>query len=183
MPQSSSIPTISTGKMSIRKMRLYVCVPVRLYLPKNKTQRKELRSIETLLTHLDMSARSPSHSRASSFRGAVLASPGRRVSSLVVDAHRSLPVASTFVPAPRRPVRDVARTVRRLFEEHKGELKRVDTKKELTLDDVRSIFPNEDGKTRRTVLACMTHLADFDLRGRWHDFGDLSNVTRGTKGR
>ena len=57
-------------------------------------------------------------------------------------------------------MRDVARTVRRLFEEHKGELKRVDTKKELTLDDVRSLFPN-DGKTR-TGLACMTHLADFD---------------------
>ncbi len=138
-----------------------------LFAQKQNTKKRASKSIETLLTHLDMSARSPSHSRVSSFRGsAVLASSGRRVSSRCRRASLASPVASTsktFVPAPRKKVRDVARTVRRVFEEHKGELKRVDTKKELTLDDVRSLFPNpEDGKTRRTVLACMTHLADFD---------------------
>ena len=140
--QSSSIPTISTGKMSIRKMRFYACVPIQFFAAqKQNTKKRASKSIETLLTHLDMSARSPSHSRVSSFRGsAVLASSGRRVSSRCRRASLASPVASTFVPAPRRPVRDVARTVRRVFEEHKGELKRVDTKKELTLDDVRVLL-------------------------------------------
>ena len=96
--QSSSIPTISTGKMSIRKMRFYACVPTKkdFICPKQNTKKRASKSIETLLTHLDMSARSPSHSRVSSFRGsAVLASSGRRVSSRCRRASLASPVAST----------------------------------------------------------------------------------------